>query len=655
MERTSAKGAETGPSTFFAVFVACCAALAFWPALWNGFVWDDQAALLDNYSFRGLGLRHLRWMFTTFRLGPYQPLAWMSLALDYLLHGMDPLGYHAANIVLHAANAAIFFAVARRLLDFAMTGDFPGRPGALSWGAATAALLFALHPLRVESVAWVTERRDVLSGFFYLSAVLFYLKHCSFDGDAPPSNGRLAVSVALYILSLLSKASGVTLPLVLIILDFYPLRRLEKRTWGVWLEKIPYLLPALAAAALALAGQRQAGAMEPLATYGLLPRLCQAVFGATFYLWKTLIPWRLLPLYRFPEQLSPLANWRIALSVLLFTLISIAAAKGRRTWPAGLAAWLCYLASIFPMLGFFQSGPQVAADRYSYLPCLGLALLGGAAVPAFLRAKPRPRALPALAVAAYLAGLGSLAWRQCKLWRDPVSLWSYAAAADPQSRIPQNNLCEAYRSRGETGLALEHCRLALALKPDYEDARSNLAGILADLGKLDEAAAQYEAALRLAPEDPAAHCGLANVLDKQGRPADAIRELELCVSFRPGDAGSHNALGAAFYRSNLYDRAVGEYRTALSLSPDDAEIHSNLGVALDAQGNWEQAARQQELAVRLKPDCAPAYNNLGIVLFKQGRPAEAVRSFQRALELDPGYADARFNLERAAGLLRRKK
>src|SRR5213596_2266512 len=353
---------------------------AFLPVLQNQFVdWDDQRNFLDNHHYRGLGWTHLRWMWTT-HLGHYIPLTWMTLGLDYLLWGMNPVGYHLTNLLLHAANAVVFFFVVRRILTLALLGASE-HGHALAVSAGFAALVFAIHPLRVESVAWATERRDVLSGLFYLSAVLAYLRACDREERG---RGWYWGAVALFAGALLSKSMAVNLPVVLMILDVYPLRRLggsigwwSKPARRIYVEKIPFVLLAAVASAIAVMAQFSIHAALPLAQLSVPGRLAVSAYGLSFYLGKMIVPVNLSPLYELPRTVSPWAMPFILSFGLAIAITAIVLSLRRRM--LGLpAAWLAYLVVLLPVLGIFQSGPQIAADRYTYLAGLGWAILAGA-------------------------------------------------------------------------------------------------------------------------------------------------------------------------------------------------------------------------------------------------------------------------------------
>ncbi len=358
--------------------------MVFLPALNNGFVnWDDMSNIAENQNYRGLGWQQLKWMFTTFHLGPYQPLSWVSYGIDYLLWGMKPFGYHLTNIILHSVNAAIFCLLNLKLLALSTIASARERRADLYLSAAFAALFFSIHPLRVESVAWVTERRDVLSGLFYLLTLLWYVKSNSKEATQSPSWKRHVLPLIFCLFALLSKGMAISLPVVLLIIDFYPLKRLDLNSgsWfaggnrAVWLEKLPYFLMAAAFGVVGVLGQAQAGALKSYENTGFSVRAAQVPFAVGFYIWKTVMPLKLSPLYKFIGGLTDPTVLLCSAVMLAFTAAAISV---RRRWPVFPAVWFYYLVVLTPVSGIVKFGFQAKADRYTYLPCLGFAVLAGA-------------------------------------------------------------------------------------------------------------------------------------------------------------------------------------------------------------------------------------------------------------------------------------
>src|SRR5437899_6571049 len=514
------------------LLVALFTLAAFLPALQNQFVnWDDKDNFLDNPHYRGLGWTHLRWMWTT-HLGHYIPLTWMTLGLDYLLWGMNPVGYHLTNLLLHAANAVVFFFVVRRLLPRALSS--PSERGhALALSAGFASLVFAIHPLRVESVAWATERRDVLSGLFYLLTILMYLRAREREERG---RGWYWLSVAVFVLALLSKSMVVNLPVVLLILDVYPLRRLGGAVgwWSaparrVYVEKIPFVLLAAAASAIALMAQLSHDTMVSVVQLSALGRLAVSVYGLSFYLWKTVAPVSLSPLYELPPTVSPWAP-PFLLSYGLVVAITAIALAFRRRVPGLPAALLAYVVILLPVLGLFQSGPQIAADRYTYLAGLGWALLTGAGLLSCWRTKRF--LIPGCAVCV-VVGLGVLTWNQVQIWHDSERLWTHVLAIDPQSSIAENNLGIVRADQKKRAEAIEHYQRALQIRPEYAQAHYNLGVALAQQGKPAEAIEHYRQALRIKPDDALAQNNLGVLLAEQGRLAEAIEHFQVALRIKP--------------------------------------------------------------------------------------------------------------------------
>ena len=536
------------------VLIVLVTSAAFLPALQNQFLrWDDHKNFLGNPHYRGLGWMHLRWMWTT-HLGHYIPLTWMTLGLDYVLWGMNPLGYHLTNLLLHAANAVLFYFVAFRILGLGLPDPGDRRQADLVLSAGFAALVFAIHPLRVESVAWVTERRDVLSGLFYLSAILIYLRTCE-RGER--GRGWYWAAVGLFACALLSKSMVVNLPIVLLILDVYPLRRLGGATgwWSeparrVYVEKIPFVLLATAAAAIAVMAQLSVHAAASLAQLSVPGRVAVSAYGLSFYLWKMVVPLNLSPLY----PLSPIVNpWAMpfVLSYTMVLAITAIALALRRRVPGLPAAWSAYVVVLLPVLGIFQSGPQIAADRYTYLASLGWAILAGACLLFCWRISRTsttgtPTTLPIAGVAiCVVAGLGVLTWNQVHIWHDSERLWTYTVAIHPNSSLAQFSLGIVLSAQGKPTEAIEHFQKGLQLRPDEPSAHTNLGVALIQQGKLADAIEHFRQAVRIYPDDALAHTNWGSALIDLGKPSEAIEHYSKALRITPGLAEAQNGLGQA--------------------------------------------------------------------------------------------------------------
>jgi len=623
--------------------VASFTVAAFLPVLQNQFlIWDDQLNFLSNPHYRGLAWTHLCWMWTTFHMGHYIPLTWMTLGLDYWVWGMNPFGYHLTSLLLHAANAVAFYFLVLRLVTLALP-DRSERDPALGFSAAFTALLFAIHPLRVESVAWITERRDVLSGLFYLLTILAYLR-----AHERPEHGRrwYWVSVALFACALLSKSMAVSLPVVLLIVDVYPLRRLGGSTgwWSeparrVYREKIPFVLLGAAGVVVALQALSAVHNMASLARLSVPGRFAVSAYSLSFYLWKTVMPVNLSPLYPLPPTVNPWALPFVLASTLVLAVTALALTLRRRA-PALLAAWSAHVVILLPVLGIVQNGPQIVADRYTYLAGLGWATLAGGGLLSCWRAWPTEDARPrrtftfvGLAVGV-AAGLGVLTWNQVQIWHDSERLWVYTVARHPGSSFAQFSLGEVLSEQGKPREAIEHFKKGLQLQPDEPFALTALGVALAQEGELAEAIEHFQRALRINVDVPEAHVNWGAALLHQGHPAEGIKHLQQALRIKADLPEAHVNWGAALVQQGNPAEAIEHFEQALRIRPDLPEAHRVWGVALTQHGHVAGALEQIFQALNVKPDFVEADRTLR----RQDRLAEAIEHFQQALHLKPDYA-----------------
>ena len=543
---------------------------SFMPALNASFVdWDDDDLLFTNTRYQTLNAENLRWMFTTSFAGHFQPLTWLSYTLDWALWKRESFGYHLTNVLLHALTAIVFYFVCRRLLLLAADdGRTRSRPTTLTPGSTTlvlsaafAAAVFAVHPLRAESVAWVAERRDVLSGWLYMLSVACYLRYAT--GLCAVGSASTSVeshrrwwfycgTLIFALLSLLAKAAAVTLPVVLLILDVYPLRRLggergfrrgcavqRRSARGVWVEKLPLFALGAGAGVRALLAQAEQGALWPLSEHDLWARCAQACYGLCFYAWKTFWPTNLGPVYAFPPRevlLGTLFWW----SGAIVAIVVVAAVVWRRRRPAIAAASAVYAVSLAPVLGFAQSGPQFVADRYSYIPCMSFAVLVGGGLLKLLRhpywSGNRQRlAVLGLGAAGVLTALHHAAAGQSAVWLSSLTLWAHGVQVSPNSWVAQVNYADVLAVTGNLPAAAEHYRRGLALQPRDAVAAAHLADVLVLLGDAAGAREMYERSIELDPDRAAVYRKLAQLLSDAGRPADAAALLRRRIQASPDD------------------------------------------------------------------------------------------------------------------------
>ena len=608
------------------VGILLLACVAFWPTLSGEFNWDDDANLVNNPHYRGFGAPQIRWMFTTTLMGHYMPLTWLTLAVDYALGGMNPRAYHLTSLLLHAANAALFYLVARRLLLVAARSPSAGAdngpqrdggpgPLAISAGALVAALVFTLHPQRVESVAWISDRGTLLCATFYLLAVLAYLAAARSTAAWDRRWWRVA-SVLAFAAALLSKGMAMSLPLTLLVLDVYPLNR-GREGWGrLLIEKAPYFALAMVGAALALTARGEGAAFSGYASYGLASRIALAGYSFWFYPLTLLWPADLSPLYEVPRHVS-LLELRFFVPAAAVVVVTVGLIALRRRLPGALAAWVHSAAVVAPVSGIVHSGLQLVADRYAYLAQMGFIVLAGYGVVWILQMAARgrvPRRAVALAgsgVTVAILALGALTWSQSYTWQDPETLWGWAVDVDPACSRCHYNLGAALmrRRRDEAGLraAEEHLRRAVTLSPDHAEAYLNLGTVSLIRRHYAEAEPALREYMRLRPEARAGPERLAVLYLVQGRAGEAIPLL----------------------------------RRAQSTSSADVPVDR-----ASATPSAETARDSLVEAVQLLDD-GETLRYLGQALLEQGLAADAIVPLRRAVALDPTAAAARFWLAQA--------
>lgn len=637
--------------------------VAFLPALQNGFVnWDDKSYLVENPHYKGLGWKQIRWMFTTCYMSTCMPLTTMTYSLDYVLWGMNPAGYHLSSLIIHAANAVLFYFLSLRLLRLTVASS------AISWqlpirlAAGFSALFFSLHPLRVGAVVWLLGREMAVAGFFFFLTLLCYLRAAENESSGRSRWRWMAAAWCFYTMSLLGKEAAMTLPFALVVLDIYPLRRLggDQGKWfdsqvrSVCWEKLPFLLLALAAGVRAVLGKQGTGALYPLAGFGLAPRFAQVLYSLAFYPWKTVVPVGLSPLYPV-HPFTGLWNLSLLLSGALVLCLTVGFFIGKHRWPAGLATWAFYGLLLIPVSGIVAFGPYRAADHFSYLPCLGWATLVGAAL--FWSWKLRITGLinkRILALTQFLAVLllivlGALTWNQTQVWKDSERLWRHALALEEASSFAHNNLGIVLAERGALAEAIDQFRRAVEIDPAFVEAYTNLGNFLALQGSRQEATDNLHRALQIDPAFVNAHNTLGNILADAGELDDAIGHFRKALQSNPELAMTHYNLGRALAKRRDLAEAIVHYHRALEIDPEDADVHNNLGLLLLTQGSMDGATEQFRRALKVNPNYAKAYFNLGKVYAQQDRLDEAVLNFQQALRIQPGVAEIHENLARTLG------
>ncbi|MBI4679055.1 MAG: tetratricopeptide repeat protein [Elusimicrobia bacterium] len=610
------------PILFGALLLFLLTFSAYIPAIRARFIWDDDYYAGNQLLERPDALR-LIWTLDAAPWAYYRdvPMVYTTFWLERRLWGARPMGYHVDNVILHMMNAVLVWLLLGRL----------GMRGAWMAGA-----VFALHPVHVESVAWIAERKNVLSGLFFLLAFGAYLRFEEGEGRR-----WYWGSLSLFLLALLSKAVTCALPAALLLVRW---QRGLKTGWREARDLIPFFALAFALGLFTVwvetnnlgPDARRAGCDLSLSQHLLLA-------GRALWFYPMKLAWPIDLSFSYERWALDARDW----AQWLWPAAALAGGAwvwlARGLWGRGLAAAIgFYLMTIAPMLGFFRILTfrfTFVADHYQYLASIGwiAAAVGGAA-------RLFGAGLGAALSVVVLLALGAATWRQGGVYRDDATLWEDVLAKNPASFLAHTNLGHALAEQGRLDEAIRHYRLALQARPDAASARNNLGVALAGQGRIEEALRQYELALLAQPDFAEAHSNLGSALARQGRMDEAVRHYGLALQAQPYCASAHNNLALALAGQGRLDDAVRHYDLALQARPDFAEAHSNLGGALARQGRLDDAVRHYELALQARPDFAEAHNNLGAALAKQGRMDEAIRHYGLALKAQPDFALAHENL-----------
>ena len=587
----------------------------FWQVQNHAFIHlDDTEYVTDNIHVRtGLRWNNITWAFTSTHAANWHPLTWLSHMLDCELFGLNPKGHHLTSLLFHLVNSLVLFVLLKR-----MTGT--------SWRSGFVAALFAIHPLHVESVAWVAERKDVLSTFFLFLALLSYIWYVE-----RPRFYRYLSIILSFALGLMAKPMLVTLPFLLLLLDFWPLERFKlgpsgnnqtaahrppinaKKPWrqalALLMEKIPLFVLAAASSLVTFMVQKSAGSVGSLEIYPFKLRLANALLSYVRYIIKMIWPQNLAVFYPHPGQGLPM--WQAALAGLMLVAISTAVIRAGRRYPYLPVGWLWYVGTLVPVIGLVQVGAQAMADRYTYVPLIGLFVMISWGVVDWMGSWRYAKPALTGAAASLLGALMVCTFLQVRYWENSLTLFEHTLRVTNNNSQIHNNLANVLTQKGMLQEAIPHYTKALEINPNNADAHTNLGVALAHQGKLEDAIKHYSEALRLKPTSP---------------------EL-------------HNNLGVALFRRGHIPGAIDHYLTAVQLKPDYAEAYNNLGNALAQQEELVEAEAFYAKALKIRADYPEAHNNLGVALARQGKLDVAIAHFREAVRLKPDYLQARANLQ----------
>jgi len=604
--------------------------LVYFRTFGYGFVYyDDDRYVYDNVVVKaGLSAKNLVWAFTTFYFANWHPLNWISYMLDYQLFGLNAGAEHVVNVIFHVGATVLLF------LALVMMTRAPGR-------CALVAGIFAVHPLHVESVAWIAERKDVMSAFFQMLALLLYVQYAH-----KPTAKRYALMAVAFAMALLAKPMAVTLPFVFLLLDVWPLRRIELSSWRLNLkrplwEKMPLFVMSGIASLLTFLAQRSGGAMVSLVGLSLAARLGNATVAYAGYIAKAFWPVNLAVLYPI-RQASPGA---VLASTIVLIVITVLAVRTFRQHPYILIGWLWYLGMLVPVIGLVQVGQQSMADRYTYMPLVGLSIAIIGTVAEAVQERPLLRRVaPALGCVVLIA-MAASAYHQAGYWKDSETLFRQALAVTNDNWIIEKNLGVVLQREGRRDEAEALYRQALAIVPDDAGAQTNLGVALAQEGKHDEAVKLYRQALASDPNYPDAHANLGHEFLLAGNLLDATTQLSEALRLKEDSAEPQADMGVILANGGRFEKARRHLENSLNLQPANADAQSNLCFVLQRLDRTDQAITACEAAIRLNPDLPPAHFNLGNVLAAQGKTDAAAAEFSRVLTLNPGHAAARAALD----------
>jgi protein O-mannosyl-transferase len=641
---------------YICVFLALVTLALYWPV--NGFEfnnYDDAQYVTDNpHVLSGLTGDNILWAFTSGHASNWHPLTWLSHMLDCQFFGLNAGGHHLVNLLFHIANTLLLYGLLRRL-----TGA--------GWRAAFVAALFALHPMHVESVAWVAERKDVLSAFFGLLTLWAWCLWVR-----APSPGRYALALMLFAFALMAKPMLVSIPLLMLLLDFWPLQRFQpgkplRDGLPFLLEKLPFFALSIASCIVTYLVQKAGGAMVEGRLLPVGYRFLNAMVNCARYLGKLLWPENMAVLYPYTPHLPV---WQFIASAALLIAITVIALRAAPRRPSFLFGWLWFLISLGPVIGLVQVGDQSIADRYTYLPAIGFFIMLVWEVPDLLAKWQPSRIVLPVAAAVALIACFLVSMHQLQYWRNSVTLFTRAIQVTSRNAIAHCNLGQAYAALGDSekarnefdealqidptyvvamvnmsawfdehqeyDKAVSSLEAALKIRPNYDQAHYNLGLAYSAQGKTARAVTEYRAAIQLNPRYANALANLGMLLAQQGDLTNAIPLYQRALEVAPGNAYAHNALGSAYESLNQPDAATAEYSNAVALMPGFFVARNNLAEALARQGKWDDALAQYSEALRLNPNLADAHAALGIMLAQTGDNSGAIEHYRAALRLNPG-------------------
>jgi tetratricopeptide (TPR) repeat protein len=630
-------------SIYFALAVSTL--LVFWQVRNFDFInYDDTIYVYENqHVLKGVTIDGIVWAFTTGCSANWHPLTWLSLMLDCQLFGPNPGMIHLMNVLLHLVNTLLLFAVLKK-----MTGS--------PWPSAFVAAAFALHPMHVESVAWIAERKDVLSTLFLLLTLAAYVGYTN-----RPSVFRYVITLVTFALGLMTKPMLVTLPFLLLLLDYWPLNRLMPQMAAhrqgksapaadgnltlrrLIIEKIPFFVLTIVSSIITFLVQRSAGAVNDIDILSLNDNIANIFLSYAEYMSKMVWPINLAVFYPFNTAAGfpfrPVAICALLLLGISFFVIRLG--RNQRYLPVG---WFWFVGTLIPVIGIVQVGAQAMADRYTYIPYIGLFLMLAWGIPQLIANLPYRKVALGMLMLIVLTALGICAHRQVSYWNNSITLFSHALAVTQNNFIANTNLGNAYIILGRYQEAIKSYKQAIEIKPDSAMAHYNLGIACANLGLGTEAIEAIKQAIKIKPNDAEVYNNIGVAYDNLGRYSDAIEAFEQAVKIKPDCSGAYHNLGIIYGRLGRLQESVEACRQAIKIKPDDYDAYYNLGITYGRLNRFTDAIEAHQQAVKIKPDYAEAYNNLGAAYGNLDRLTDSIEAYQKAVKIKPDYTEAHNNL-----------
>jgi Flp pilus assembly protein TadD len=605
--------------------------LVFWQVRNFDFTnYDDNIYVYDNPNIQaGITLKTIKWAFTSGYACFWHPLTLLSHILDWQFFGSNAGGHHLTNLIFHIANTLLLFLVLKQMTS-------------ALWQSAFVAALFALHPLHVESVAWVSERKDVLSTFFWMLTMWAYLRYVKY-----PNVARYLLTLLLFALGLMAKPMLVTLPFVLLLLDYWPLDRIGRFQWRMLyrliLEKIPFFALAAVSSVITFIIQKGSGAVPDINTLSLQSRVANAFLSYTRYIGKMFWPQDLAVFY--PLDARTIQSWQVVVPcALLMIVVSVLAIRFGRKQKYLFVGWFWYLGTLLPVSGLIQVGSHAMADRYTYVTLTGLFIIIAWGLPDLLGKWPQRKIALGLSMVIVLTTLGICAHRQVSYWNNSITLFSHAIEVTQNNYIAHCNLGTVYGKLGRYQDEIEAYKQAIRIKPDYAEAHYNLGIAYGSFGRHQDAVEAYKQAIRINPNFAMAHCNLGVACSKLGRHQDAVEAYKQAIRIKPDYAEAQSNLGVAYSSLGRHQDAVEAYKQAIRIKPDYADAHYMLGVTYGGLGRYQDAIESYKQTIRIKPDDADAHSNLGSAYFLTGDKGSALEEYKILKTLDAELANKLFNL-----------